>query len=122
MIVNRTRLLVALLVVVILLQVFPEKAGLIDLIAVLVVAVYSVGWAAAKYVAQYKRRAAQAAQEAADNEEYQRYRMELDTLRAKIDGNRDWNDLADIPQEYKDGLNTLHDKYQDMLTRKFGPR
>ena len=118
---NRTRLLVALLVVVILLQVFPDRAGLIDLIAVIGVAAYALAWAAAKYVPQYRRTAARDAQEAADNEEYKRYRAELDVLRARYE-NRDWNDPAAIPEEYKEALNALHDKYQDMLTRKFGPR
>jgi len=118
--VNRTRLLVALLVVVILLQLFPEKTAIIELVAVSAGALYCLSWAISRYVAQYKKRAAQAAQDAADADEYRQYEMELDSIRAKYDPNGNLTDPTSISQEYKDELSALHDKHETMLTRKFG--
>ena len=119
---NRTRLLVALLVVVILLQLFPEKTAIIELVAVSAGALYCLSWAISRYVAQYQKRAAQAAQDAADADadEYRQYEMELDSIRAKYDPNGNLTDPTSISQEYKDELSALHDKHETMLTRKFG--
>ncbi|MDP9012715.1 MAG: hypothetical protein M3O41_08705 [Pseudomonadota bacterium] len=119
---NRTRFLVALLVVVVLLQLFPERAALIELVAIGAGALYCVAWAITAYLAHYKMKAALAAQEAADTEEFRQYEIELHAIREKHDPNRDLTDLASITQEYQDELTALHDKHQAMLTRKFGSR
>jgi len=120
--VNRTRILVALLIMVILMQLFPEKAGAIQRVAIVGGGLYFLAWAAARFLAQHKRRAAEAAQSAADVAEYQEYKRELDAIRAKHDPNRDLNDPTSISPEYQAALTALHDKHQDMLARKFGPR
>jgi hypothetical protein len=107
---------------VILMQLFPEKAGAIQRVAIVGGGLYFLAWAAARFLAQHKRRAAEAAQSAADVAEYQEYKRELDAIRAKHDPNRDLNDPTSISPEYQAALTALHDKHQDMLARKFGPR
>ena len=89
---NRTRILVGLLVMVILMQLFPEKAAAIEKAAIVGGGLYFLAWAALRFLAQHNRRRAEAAQSAADEAEYQA------------------------------ALAALHDKHQDMLARKFGPR
>ncbi|HEY3659397.1 MAG TPA: hypothetical protein VGL34_30855 [Steroidobacteraceae bacterium] len=118
---NRTRFLVVLLLVVVLIQLFPGKAGTIELVAVGAGILYYLTWATLKFLAEYKKKSAQAAQAAADEQEYREYKTELDSIRAKYNANRDWDELTSIPQECKDELSTLHDRHQAMLTRKFGP-
>ena len=120
--VNRTRILVALLVMVILMQLFPEKAGAIERVFIVGGGVYFLAWTAARFLAQHKRRKVEAAQAAADEAEYQEYKRELDFIRATHDLNRDLNDPTTISPEYQAALSALHDKHQDMLGRKFGPR
>jgi hypothetical protein len=122
MTVNRTRILVALLVAVILMQLFPEKAGAIQRVAIVGGGLYFLAWAAVRFLAQHKGRAAEAAQLAADEAEYQEYKRELDVIRATHDPTRDLNDPTSISPEYQAALSALHDKHQDMLARKFGPR
>ena len=121
-IVNRTRILVALLVVVVLMQLFPEKAGAIQRVAIIGGGLYFLAWAAARYLGQLKKKKAEAAQSAADDAEYQVYKRELDVIRATHDPTRDLNDPTSISPEYQAELSALHDKHQDMLARKFGPR
>jgi hypothetical protein len=118
--VSRTRLLVVLLVFVVLVQVFPEKTGAIEIVAVVGAALYCVAWGTSRYRAQYKKKRMQEAQDAADDQEYRQYKTELDSIRAKYDPNRDLTDPDSISQQYKDELSALHDKHEDMLTRKFG--
>jgi hypothetical protein len=118
--VSRTRLLVALLVVVVLIQIYPDRAGVIELLAVGGAALYSLAWALSRGYAQYKAKSLRAAQEAADAEEYRQYEMELDAIRGEYDPHRDLADPASISQEYKDALSALHDRHEAMLTRKFG--
>jgi hypothetical protein len=110
------------LVVVVLIQLFPGKAGIIELVAIGALALYYLTSATLKYIAEYERKSAQATQDAADEKEYRQYKTELDSIRAKYAANRDWGELTSIPQECKDELSALHDRHQDMLTRKFGPR
>src|SRR5258706_15050454 len=117
MAVNRTRILVALLVMVILMQVFPEKAGAIERVAIVGGGLYFLAWAAVRFLAQHKRRAAEAAQLASDEVEYQEYRRELDVIRAAHDPTRDLSDPTSISAEYQAALSALHDKHQDMLAR-----
>ncbi|MEA3108580.1 MAG: hypothetical protein QOI88_3185 [Gammaproteobacteria bacterium] len=121
-IVNRTRILVALLVVVVLMQLFPERAGAIQKVAIIGGGLYFLAWAAARYLAQHKKKKAEAAQSVADDAEYQVYKRELDVIRATHDPTRDLNDPTSISPEYQAELSALHDKHQDMLARKFGPR
>jgi hypothetical protein len=120
--VNRTRILVALLIMVILMQLFPEKSGAIQRVAIVGGGLYFLAWAAVRFLAQHKRRAAEAAQSAADEAEYREYKRELDATRAAHDPTRDLNDPTSISPEYQAALTVLHDKHQHMLARKFGPR
>jgi hypothetical protein len=120
--VNRTRILVGLLVMVILMRLFPEKAGAIEKAAIFGGGLYFLAWAGVRFLAQHKKRTAEAAQSAADEAEYQEYRRELDIIRATHDPSRNLNDPTSISPEYQAALSALHDKHQDMLARKFGPR
>jgi hypothetical protein len=122
MTVNRTRILVALLVMVVLMQLFPERAGAIERVAIVAGGLYFLAWTAVRFLAQHKRQGAEAAQSAADEAEYQDYKRELDAIRAIHDPSRDLNDPTSISPEYQADLTALHDKHQDMLVRKFGPR
>ena len=107
---------------VVLMQLFPEKAGAIERVFIVGGGLYFLAWAAARFLAQRKRQRAEAAQAGADEAEYQVYKRELDVIRATHDPNRDLNDPTTISPEYQAALSALHDKHQDMLGRKFGPR
>jgi hypothetical protein len=120
--VSRTRILVALLVLVVLLELFPERSTLIKGVAVSVGALYALAWGGARFFAQYRRNSAQAAQQAADETEYREYKMELDRIRARHDPDRNLDEPTSIPPAYRDELTALHDKHEAMLTRKFGAR
>jgi hypothetical protein len=119
---TRTRLLLALLVLVVLLQLFPDRAGPIKLVAVCAGTVYFAAVMGAKYRARRRESLARAAQEAADEAEYRRYRSELDAIRARHDPHRDLGDPTSISADYRDELSALHDRHQEMLNRKFGAR
>lgn len=121
-IVNRTRILIGLLIMVVLMQLFPEKAGAIERAFIVGGGLYFLAWTAARFLAQHKRRRVEAAQAAADEAEYQEYKRKLDVIRATHDLSRDLNDPTTISPEYQAELSALHDKHQDMLARKFGPR
>jgi hypothetical protein len=120
--VNRTRILVALLIMVILMQLFPDRAGAIERVFIVGGGLYFLAWAAARFLAQHKRQRTEAAQSAADEAQYQEYKRELDAIRATHDPSRDLNDPTSISPEYQAALSALHDKHQEMLARKFGPR
>jgi hypothetical protein len=107
---------------VILMQLFPEKAGAIRRVAIVGGGLYFLAWAAVRFLTQHKKRRAEAAQSAADEAEYQEYKRELDAIRAIHDPTRDLNDPTSISPEYQAALAALHDKHQNMLARKFGPR
>ena len=107
---------------VILMQIFPEKAGAIEKVAIIGGGLYFLAWTALRYFAQHKKRRAEAALLVADDREYQHYKRELDLLRARHDPTRDLNDPTSISPEYQAELSALHDQHQDMLARKFGPR
>lgn len=117
---SRTRLLLALLVVVVLLQIYPDRARVIESTAVGAGALYCLIWAISRALAQYKVKNRRAAQEAADAEEYRQYETELHSIREKYDPHRDMTEPTSISQEYKSELSALHDKHEAMLTRKFG--
>jgi sugar (pentulose or hexulose) kinase len=118
--VSRTRLLVVLLVVVVLIQIYPERAGIIEAMAVGGAALVALVWAITKGFARYKSKSLRAAQEAANAEEYRQYEVELNAIRAKYDPHRDLTEPTSISQEYKDELSALHDRHEAMLARKFG--
>ena len=120
--VNRTRILVGLLIMVILMQLFPDKAGAIEKVAIVGGGLYFLAWAAVRFLAQHKGRTAEAAQSAADEAEYLAYKRDLDIIRATYDPSRDLNDPTAISPEHQAALSVLHDKHQDMLARKFGAR
>ena len=56
---------------VILMQLFPEKAAAIEKAAIVGGGLYFLAWAALRFLAQHNRRRAEAAQSAADEAEYQ---------------------------------------------------
>ncbi len=120
--VTRTRLLVALLVLVVMLELFPAHATLIKAVAVGAGALYFAATAGVRWRAWRRGNAARAAQEAADAEDYRRYREKLDEIRAQFDPLRDLDDPTSISPEYRAALDALHEEHQDMLTRKFGSR
>lgn len=120
--VNRTRILLALLCMVVMLQLFPGQAALIKLVAVSAGGLWCVAWAGSTYMTRRKQRLAEAAQAAADASEYQQYKAELDAIRARHDPHRDLTEPTSISPEYAGELAALHDKHQAMLDRKFGPR
>jgi hypothetical protein len=103
-------------------QLFPEKAGAIQKVAIVGAGLYFLAWAAVRFLAQHKKRAAEAGRLAADEAEYQEYKRELDVIRATHDPTRDLGDPTSISPEYGAALSELHDKHQEMLARKFGPR
>ena len=107
---------------VILMQLFPEKAGAIERAAIIGGGLYFLAWTAVRSLGQHKRRSAEAAQSAADDREYQEYKRELDDIRARHEPTRDLNDPTSISQEYQAELAALHDQHQPMLARKFGSR
>jgi hypothetical protein len=119
---NRTRILLAVLVMVVLLQLFPAKADLIKAVFVGAGVVYCVIWAVQRYLAAARRKQALAAQQAADDEEYRQYKLALDAIRERHDPRRDLDDPTSITAEYREELNRLHDRHQAMLGRKFGAR
>ena len=119
---NRTRFLLVLLVLVVLLQRFPDKSRLIEAVAVGGVALYCVLWAGSRYLAQLREQRRQAARAAADDEEYRCYESELASIRAKYEPDRESGETDAASQEYKDELSALHDRHRDMLDRRFGPR
>ena len=118
---TRTRFLLALLVVVILLQLYPDKSRAIEGVAVGGIALYCLLWAGSRYLAQFRVQRRQAALAAADDAEYRRYESELASIRAKHDPHRDANEADAASQEYKDELTALYDRHRDMLNRRFGP-
>lgn len=119
---TRTRILLFLLAMVVLMQLFPDRAGTIEVVAVTGGGLCCLAWAANRFLARRRLEAANAAQAAADEEEYRHYKSALDMLRATHEPLRDWNDPTSITPEYQGALAALHDKHEAMLTRKFGRR
>jgi hypothetical protein len=119
---TRTRLLVIILALVVLIQVFPDRARLIEVLILGGTALYCAVWAARVYSPRLKEAAKLKALAASDEAEYRQYALELQSIRAKYDPDRDFEDPTSISQEYKDELSALHDRHEAMLQRKFGPR
>ena len=122
MVMSRTRILLAVLVLVALLQLFPSRATLLELIWVAAMAIWCLAWAGSEYLAHRKSSLAEAAQAAADDAEYRQYKAALDAIRAEYDPERSSSDPTSIAPECRDALASLHEKHQAMLERKFGPR
>ncbi len=118
---NRTRLLVWILALVVLIQVFPDKASRIEVFAVIAALIYCAAWVIPKVLSRRKNQAAQAALAAADEQEYLRYSGELNAIRAKYDPHRDLDDPTSISPEYQAEITALLDRHDAMLRRKFGP-
>jgi hypothetical protein len=119
---TRTRLLLVILVLVVLIQVFPDRTALIEMLMVGGTALYCAVWAARTYIRRFKQAVKLKALAASDDAEYRQYTLELQSIRAKYDPVRDLDDPTSISQEYKDELSALHDRHEVMLQRKFGPR
>ena len=109
---TRTRFLLTLLVVVILLQLFPDKSATVERLAVIGVALYALIWLGSRFLTVYRSRRQKARLAASDEEEYRTYESELAAIRARTDP---------ASLEYRNELSALHDKHREMLTRKFGP-
>jgi hypothetical protein len=118
---NRTRLLIWILALVVLIQVFPDKASRIEVFAVIAALIYCAAWVIPKVLSRRKNQAAQAALAAADEQEYLQYSGELNAIRAKYDPHRDLDDPTSISPEYQAEITALLDRHDAMLRRKFGP-
>ncbi len=119
---SRTRFLVAIAVAVLLMQFLPNQANTIKWIVIALGVLYLAVQALRTYPRQFREKRVRAAQQAADEREYQRYKLELDSIRAKYDPRQELLGNVELPQEFKDELTALHGKYQAMLDRKFGAR
>ena len=119
---TRTRLLIWILVVMVLLQIFPDKAGRIEAFAVIASIVYCAAWVVPKYLARRKERSARVARAHVDEKEYLQYTEALNAICAKYDPQRDFEEPTSISQEYQDEISALHDRHEAMLKRKFGSR
>lgn len=109
---TRTRFLLSLLVVVVLLQLFPDRSATVERVAVIGVALYSLIWLGSRYRARYRESRRKARLAEADAQEYRSYESELASIRARIDP---------ASPEYAGELSALHDRHREMLARKFGP-
>ena len=116
---TRTRFLVAMAVAALSVQLFPRHADSIQWIAVAVGAVYlgSVAWTL--YLRHYGDRRRVEAQRRSDEEEYRRYRADLEALRLKY-AVGDAGPADDVAGDYASALASLHARHRDMLERKFG--
>jgi hypothetical protein len=74
---SRTRLLVWILALVALLQIFPDKAGRIEIFAVIAAVIYCAAWVIPKYISRRKSQATRAALATADEQEYLEYAAAL---------------------------------------------
>jgi hypothetical protein len=104
-----------------LLQVFPDKAGRIEVFAVIAAVIYCAAWVIPKMLSRRKDQAAQAALAQADEQEYLEYAAALQAIRAKYDPQRDLDDPTSISPEYQAEITALLDRHDAMLKRKFGP-
>jgi hypothetical protein len=118
---SRTRLLIWILALVALLQLFPDKAGRIEIFAVIAGVMYCAAWVIPKYISRRKNQAARAALVNSDEREYLEYAAALQAIRAKYDPHRDLDDPTSISPEYQAEISALLDRHQAMLKRKFGP-
>jgi hypothetical protein len=105
---------------VVLLQLFPGRAALIKLLFVGAGVVYCVIWGIHRYRMAARKKRILAQIEAADDAEYRQYKLELDAIRLRHDAHRDLENPTSISDDYRDELNSLHDRHQAMLGRKFG--
>ena len=109
---TRTRFLLTLLVVAVLLRVFPDRSALVERAALGAVALYSLIWLGSRFWGQQRARRQRDRRTAADAQQYREYERELADIRARID---------ESSPQYQVELNALHDRHRDMLGRKFGP-
>ncbi len=106
---------------VLLMQFLPNQANTIKWLTIAFGIVYLAARALRTYPQQFREKRRRAAQQAADDQEYRRYEAELEAIRARHDPQRELLGKTELPQEFKDELTALHEKYQAMLDRKFGP-
>jgi hypothetical protein len=114
---TRTRFLAAIAIAAIMIQLLPSYADTIKWAAIAFGVIYLLTMALRTYPRQFRERRQRAAQEAADARDYRQYKLELDSIGAKYAGNRQPDQIS---QEHEAEIAALHDKYQDMLGRKFG--
>lgn len=114
--------MVAVLVLVLLLELFPDHAATIKMVWVGAGVLYVLVWAVRRYRSHHLRKSTEAAQLSADAAEYREYKTALDAIRTKYDPHRDLADPTSLSPEYLSELNSLHDRHQSMLERKFGTR
>jgi hypothetical protein len=119
--VSRTIFLVAIAVALLSMQFFPGHADISKWAVVGLGVAYLSIRALLTYPKLYKERRRRAAERAEDEQAYGRYRTELDSIRARHEPPPDALEDAAAAEAYAAELSALHDKYRDMLDRKFGP-
>ncbi len=117
---RRTSLLLAAAAALLLVHFFPDLAAPVAWLALAAGLVW-IAVVASRLLAYYRNKTRRAAQQAADDLEYRSYKAELDALRAQFDPNHEWNESTDYPRAYRESLSALHQRYQAMLERRFGP-
>lgn len=108
---TRTRFLLTLLLVAILLRLFPDRSAFIEQVAVGGAALYCLIWLGSRFLGRYRLRRQQDRLAAADAAEYRDYERELADIRARTD---------ESSPQFQVELSALHERHRDMLTRKFG--
>jgi hypothetical protein len=117
---RRTSLLLTAAAALLLVHFFPGLAGTVAWLAFAAGLVW-LAVVASRIFTHYRDKKSRAMQQAADELEYRSYKAELDALRAKHDPNHEWDEATDYPRAYRDSLSALHERYQAMLERRFGP-
>jgi hypothetical protein len=119
--VSRTIFLAAIALAVLLMQLLPNQAQIFKWIAFGFGVLYLFGRALTTYPRLFRERKRRAAQQRADEQEYQQYQSDLASIRARHDPQHELvMGRSELSQEFKDELTALHEKHQAMLERKFG--
>lgn len=108
---TRTRLLLTLLVLAILLRLFPDRAALIEQVAVGGAALYCTLWLGSRFLRRYRARRQGEILAAADAAEYRDYERALADIRARME---------ESSPQFQIEVSALHERHREMLVRKFG--
>jgi hypothetical protein len=118
--VSRTIFLAAIALAVLLMQLLPNQAHIFKWIAMGLAVMYLFGRGLSTYPRLFREKKRRAAQQRADEQEYQQYQIDLASIRARHDPQHEPLGRSELSQEFSDELTALHEKYQAMLERKFG--
>ena len=116
---TRTRFLIVIAVAAALYELFPRYAALIQAATIALAILYLATRLLTIYPARFREKRRLAALAESDDLAFRQYKAELDDIRAKYDPDRAPDHLS---PEYSSAIDALHDKYRDMLGRKFGER